>query len=35
MKKTFKIDGMGCNHCVLAIQKQLSTLELIKFKVEI
>ena len=35
MKKIFKIEVMGCNHCVISVQKQLSALELVKFKVEI
>jgi copper chaperone len=35
MNKTLKIDGMRCNHCVMAIQKNLSKINLIKFEVAI
>jgi copper chaperone len=35
MKKTFKIDGMSCNHCVMSVQKNLSKLELNELKVNI
>ncbi|MDH3267995.1 MAG: cation transporter [Ignavibacteria bacterium] len=35
MKKTIKIDGMSCNHCVMSVKKNLSKLELKEFKVEI
>ncbi len=33
MKKEFKIEGMSCNHCVMAVQKNLSKIKLIKFEV--
>ena len=35
MKKTFKIDGMSCNHCVMTVQKYLSKLDLNYQKVNI
>ena len=35
MKKEFKVDGMSCNHCVMAVQKNLSKINLIKFEVAI
>ena len=35
MKKTIKIDGMSCNHCVMSVKKNLSKLDLKEFKVEI
>ena len=35
MKKEFKIEGMSCNHCVMAVKKSLSKINLIKFEVEI
>jgi len=35
MKKEFKIEGMSCNHCVMAVQKNLSQINLIKFEVAI
>lgn len=35
MKKTFKIDGMGCNHCVMSVKKSLSKLILNDLKVVI
>ena len=35
MKKIFKIEGMSCNHCVMAVQKNLSGLDLIKYNVRI
>ena len=35
MKKDFKIEGMSCNHCVMAVQKNLSKIKLIKFLVTI
>jgi copper chaperone len=33
MKKEFKIEGMSCNHCVMAVKKSLSKVNLIKFEV--
>lgn len=35
MEKEFKIEGMSCNHCVMAVQKNLAKLNLKEFKVEI
>ena len=35
MKKEFKIDGMSCAHCIMAIEKTLSKLDLQKFHVKI
>ncbi len=35
MKKTYKIDGMGCNHCVMSVKKSLSKLILNDLKVAI
>ena len=35
MKKTIKIDGMSCNHCVMSVEKNLSKLNLREFKVDI
>jgi len=35
MKKSFKIEGMSCNHCVMSVQKSLSTLPINNFIVEI
>ena len=35
MKKEFRIEGMSCNHCVMAVQKNLSKIKLIKFEVTI
>jgi copper chaperone CopZ len=33
MKREFKIEGMSCNHCVMAVQKTLSKMNLINFEV--
>jgi copper chaperone len=33
MKKEFKIEGMSCKHCVMAVQKTLSEIKLINFEV--
>ncbi len=33
--REFKIEGMSCNHCVMAVEKELSKLELTDKKVEI
>ncbi len=33
--KDFKIEGMSCHHCVMAVEKELSKLELESKKVEI
>ena len=35
MEKTFKIDGMSCGHCVMAVEKEMNKLEIEKKKVEI
>jgi len=35
MNITLKIDGMSCNYCVMAVQKNLSKINLIKFEVVI
>jgi copper chaperone len=35
MKKEYKIEGMSCNHCVMAVQKNLSKIKLTKFEVTI
>jgi copper chaperone len=35
MKKTFEIEGMSCGHCVKAVQKSLSKLDLQKANVKI
>ena len=35
MKKSFKIDGMSCNHCVMSVQNKLLKLQLNKIKVDI
>ncbi|MCU0333023.1 MAG: cation transporter [Ignavibacteriaceae bacterium] len=35
MKKEFKIEGMSCNHCVMAVHKNLSKIKLLKFEVAI
>lgn len=33
--KEFQIDGMSCNHCVMAVKKELSKLELESLNVQI
>lgn len=35
MNKEFKIEGMSCGHCVMAVEKELNKLKLIKKNVEI
>ena len=35
MEKTFKMDGMSCGHCVMAVEKGLDKLEIEIKKVEI
>lgn len=35
MKKNFKIEGMSCGHCVMAVNKSLGKLELKKVNVQI
>lgn len=31
----YKIEGMSCNHCVMAVKRELSKLNLAKIEVEI
>jgi copper chaperone len=33
--KEFKIDGMSCGHCVMAVEKELAKIDLEESKVEI
>ncbi len=35
MEKEFKIEGMSCSHCVIAVEKELNKLEIKKKRVEI
>jgi len=35
MKKIIKIEGMGCDHCIMSVKKSLSRLDLNDIKVEI
>ena len=35
MKKEIKIEGMSCEHCVMAVRKNLSKLDLRKIDVKI
>lgn len=35
MKKEYKIDGMSCQHCVKAVEKELEKLPLLNKNVEI
>lgn len=35
MKEIIRIEGMGCQHCVAAVEKKLSALKLKSFKVNI
>ena len=35
MKKEYKIEGMSCNHCVMAVDKQLNKLDIENKTVEI
>jgi len=35
MEKEFKIEGMSCSHCVIAVEKDLNKLEIKKKKVGI
>ncbi len=35
MEKEFKIEGMSCSHCVMAVEKELNKLEIKKKKVGI
>ena len=35
MKTTIKIDGMSCQHCVMAVKKQIQKLDVQKIDVKI
>jgi copper chaperone len=35
MEKTFNIDGMSCDHCVMAVEKELVKLKIEKEEVKI
>ena len=35
MNKEFKIEGMSCSHCVMAVEKELNKLDIKNKKVEI
>lgn len=35
MEIIYKVEGMSCSHCVMAVQKNLSKLNLKKFEVNI
>ena len=35
MKKEYKIEGMSCGHCVMAVEKELNKLDIENMKVEI
>lgn len=35
MNKEFKIEGMSCGHCVIAVEKELNKLNIKKRKVKI
>ena len=35
MEKEFKIEGMSCGHCVMAVEKELNKLDIKSKKVEI
>lgn len=35
IEKKYKIEGMTCNHCVMAVKKELSKLNLATMEVEI
>ena len=35
MLKEFNVDGKGCGHCVIAIEKELDKLDIQSMKVEI
>ncbi|HMN49989.1 MAG TPA: heavy-metal-associated domain-containing protein [Ignavibacteriaceae bacterium] len=35
MEKVFKIDGMSCQHCVMAVKKEISKLPVDGFDVKI
>jgi copper chaperone len=33
MEKVFKIDGMSCQHCVMAVKKEIQKLDIQNFQV--
>lgn len=35
MEATFKIDGMSCNHCVMAVKKEIQKLDVESLDVKI
>ena len=35
MNKEFKIEGMSCGHCIMAVEKELNKLDIENKKVEI
>ncbi|MCJ7553905.1 MAG: heavy-metal-associated domain-containing protein [Ignavibacteriaceae bacterium] len=35
MERTFKIEGMSCSHCVMAVKKELNKVSVSDYKVEI
>lgn len=35
MENTFKVEGMSCGHCVMAVKKELNKLNLKQYNVEI
>ena len=35
MERTFKIEGMSCGHCVMAVKKELNKVSVSDYKVEI
>lgn len=35
MEKVFKIEGMSCQHCVMAVKKEISKLNVDKLEVKI
>lgn len=35
MEQTFKVEGMSCGHCVMAVKKELNKANITEFKVEI
>lgn len=35
MELTFKVEGMSCGHCVMAVKKELNNANIFNYKVEI
>lgn len=35
MEKVYKIDGMSCHHCVMAVKKEISKLDIKSLEVKI